>query len=55
MDFIVILFFIIVVWGMKPVSYNSDYIGCNTTTAIKGIFAIIILFNHSAQYLPPPI
>lgn len=33
--------------------YNPDYIGRESTTAIKGIFAIIIIFNHANQYLPP--
>lgn len=55
MDIIIILFFLLVLWKMKIVDYNTDYIGRESTTAIKGIFAIIIIFNHAGQYLPPPI
>lgn len=55
MDIIIILFFIVVLWGVRPMGYNPDYIGRESTTAIKGIFAIIIIFNHANQYLPPPI
>lgn len=51
MDIFVIAFLILILIGIKPVRNNEDYIGRDTTTAIKGIFAIIILFNHSRQYL----
>lgn len=51
MDIIVILFFLIVLWRVRPVSDNSGYIGKESTTAIKGIFAIFILFGHTRQYL----
>lgn len=52
MDIFVILFIIICLWGVRPIKNNADYIGRESTTAIKGIFAIIILFSHSRQYLP---
>lgn len=55
MDIIITLFFIAVLWGVRPMGYNPDYIGRESTTAIKGIFAIIIIFNHANQYLLPPI
>lgn len=51
MDIFVIAFLILILIGVRPVRNNEDYIGRGTTTAIKGIFAIIILFNHSRQYL----
>lgn len=54
MDLFVIIFLLIVLWGIKPTSHNRDYIGRETTTAIKGIFAIIILFQHSGQYILHP-
>lgn len=54
MDIIITLFFIAVLWGVRPMGYNPDYIGRESTTAIKGIFAIIIIFNHANQYLLPP-
>ena len=55
MDFFVIAFLIIVFIGMKPMKINESYIGLESTTAIKGVFAIIILFNHTRQYLDNPI
>ncbi|MDE6284512.1 MAG: acyltransferase family protein [Bacilli bacterium] len=36
---------------MKPTQYNREYLSYNTTTAIKGVFAIIILFSHTKNYL----
>lgn len=39
---------------MQPMRHNPDYIGRDTTTAIKGIFAIIILFSHGKGYITPP-
>lgn len=55
MDIFAIVFLILILIGVKPVRNNDDYIGRDTTTAIKGIFAIIILFNHSRQYLSAPL
>ena len=55
MDIFAIVFLILILIGVKPVRNNEDYISRDTTTAIKGIFAIIILFNHSRQYLSVPI
>lgn len=55
MDIFAIAFLILILIGVKPIRYNEDYIGRDTTTAIKGIFAIIILFNHSRQYLSTPL
>lgn len=51
MDLFVIIFILIVLVGIRPLRYNENYIGQESTTAIKGIFAIIILYNHSRQYL----
>lgn len=55
MDLFVIAFLIIILVGIKPMRNNVTYIGIDSTTAIKGIFAIIILFNHSRQYLNDPV
>lgn len=55
MDIFAIAFLILILIGVKPVRCNEDYIGRDTTTTIKGIFAIIILFNHSRQYLSTPL
>ena len=35
---------------MKISPYRSDYLSVSSTTAIKGIFAIIILLSHTRQY-----
>lgn len=51
MDILIILLIAISLWGLRPTMHNHDYIGRESTTAIKGIFAIIILFNHSRQYI----
>jgi len=54
MDIFLILICVVMLWGLRPTKYNEGYIGRETTIAIKGIFAILILFGHSRQYLPPP-
>lgn len=53
MDIFIILLFTLIFWRLKPVALNSEYLGRDTTTAIKGIFAVFIIFNHSRQYLLP--
>lgn len=55
MDIFVIIFIILIFTGLKPVKNNTDYISIESTMAIKGIFAIIILFSHSRQYLSAPL
>ncbi|MDE5929617.1 MAG: acyltransferase [Muribaculaceae bacterium] len=55
MDILVLILAVASFWGMKvSVSGHSDYINKNQTDSIKGIFAIIILFSHMRDYLPPP-
>lgn len=53
MDIFFIAFCIIALWGGKIMRYNDEYIGRSTTTAVKGVFAILILFSHARQYPPP--
>ena len=54
MDILVLILAVASFWGMKvSVSGHSDYINKNQTDSIKGIFAIIILFSHMRDYLPP--
>lgn len=53
MDILLILFLVIVFWGLRIKKHNVQYLNRDTTTAIKGIFAIIILFSHTRQYLIP--
>lgn len=50
MDIFIIIFMIILLIGLRPTKNNPDYINRDTTTSIKGIFAVIILFSHSRQY-----
>ena len=38
MDIFAIAFLILILIGVKPVRCNEDYIGRDTTTAIKGYF-----------------
>lgn len=44
----------IVLWGMRPMAQNEQYIGRDTTTAIKGIFAVIILISHIRPIVTTP-
>ena len=37
-------------YGMKFSSYHEDFISIPSTTAIKGIFAILILLSHAREY-----
>lgn len=46
-----ILFLLLCVWKMKFSKFNEGYIGKDSTTSIKGIFAIIILFSHLCGYV----
>lgn len=38
-------------YGMSISSFHKDYMSVRTTTAIKGIFAIIILLSHTKAYI----
>lgn len=50
-----ILFLIILLvvscYGMKFSSFHRDYMSIPSTTAIKGVFAIIILLSHAKAYI----
>ena len=46
-----ILLLVVCCCGMKFSSFHSDYMSIPATTAIKGIFAIIILLSHLRQYI----
>lgn len=53
MDIFAIILLLLVTIGFKPMKHNPDYIGRDTTTAIKGIFAMFIIYNHGNQYFIP--
>lgn len=46
-----VLLLAICCFGMKISPFRQDYLSVSATTAIKGIFAIIILFSHTKSYL----
>ena len=46
-----LLLLIVCCCGMKFSSFHQDYMSISATTAIKGIFAIIILLSHLRQYI----
>lgn len=53
MPVLFVILLCVVLWGVRPRRAGSEeYMGREQTTAIKGIFAIIILFSHMRGYLP---
>ena len=48
---VLLLLFIICLWGIRFTKINPDYISLEGTKAIKGVFAIIILCSHMRGYL----
>ncbi|MBR2384919.1 MAG: acyltransferase [Clostridia bacterium] len=53
-----IIFFIalilIVVWKARFGSFHEDYMGKSQTCALKGLFAVIIVFSHLRGYISLP-
>ena len=45
-----LLLFALCCYGMCFSSFHEDYMSVRSTTAIKGVFAIIILLSHVSQY-----
>ena len=50
MLYLLILFIVICIIGIKFCDNSSDYLSKNQTQAIKGFFAMIIFFSHFNQY-----
>lgn len=48
---VLLLLFIICIWGIRFTKMNPDYISLEGTKAIKGVFAVIILCSHMRGYL----
>lgn len=46
-----VLLFLITLWKMDIRSYQSGYIAVSSTNAIKGVFAVIILYSHMRGYI----
>ena len=51
MIILLIILVIISLYGIKLASFHKDYISLDGTNAIKGIFAVLILYSHMRQYL----
>ena len=54
MIFFVAVLFLLIISGAefsKPNEFNKDYISRAGTTAIKGIFVILIMFSHGKGYI----
>lgn len=48
---LIVLLLFISLYGMRISSFHNDYMSLDSTNAIKGIFAVIILFSHLRQYI----
>lgn len=46
-----LLLLVVCCFGMKFSSFHKDYMSLSATTAIKGVFAVIILLSHLRQYI----
>ena len=51
---LLVLLFIVSLWGVKISSFHKDYMSLEATNAIKGIFAVLILYSHMRQYMELP-
>ena len=50
---VILLFILLLVslYGIRVSSFHKDYISLDSTNAIKGLFAVLILYSHMRQYL----
>lgn len=51
MIIVFIILAVITIWGIRFSSFNEGYISLESTNAIKGVFAVIILFSHMNGYI----
>lgn len=52
MIILLILYFAVVIWGIKfNVKDKSDYLSIDNTQAIKGIFILMVFFSHFNSYV----
>lgn len=49
MDVLVILFILVILFGIKFTKDNEEYLSLKTCNSIRGILALIVLFHHIAQ------
>lgn len=46
-----IILFVLILYGAKFSHFYSDYMSVTSSNAIKGIFALIILYSHMRGYV----
>ena len=46
-----VILLLVATYGMRFSSFHKDYMSLSSTNAIKGIFAVIILYSHMSGYL----
>ena len=46
-----VILFLLCVYGLKCSSFHEDYISPKSSNAVKGIFAVIILYSHMRGYI----
>ena len=46
-----IILFVLILYGAKFSHFHSDYMSVTSSNAIKGIFALIILYSHMRGYV----
>ena len=49
MDILVLIFLIVILFGIKYTHDNEEYLSLKTCNSIRGILALIVLFHHIAQ------
>ena len=49
MDILVLIFLIVILFGIKYTHDNEEYLSLKTSNSIRGILALIVLFHHIAQ------
>lgn len=48
---LLVILVVVSLYGVKYADFHADYISKETTTSIKGVFAVLILFSHIKGYL----
>ena len=51
MILVLLLLFILCLWGLRFCKVNPDYITIQGTNAVKGVLAVVILCSHMGSYL----
>lgn len=51
MVILLVILLLVSLYGIRISSFHKDYISLDSTNAIRGIFAVLILYSHMRQYL----